>query len=699
MVLSFLINIEHSLWWLSVCILVATGITILLYRKDEKLEEATLWQKRVMYSARFLSIFIITFFLLKPFIQFLIKKIEPPHIVFLYDNSASINSEKDSSFYYELYQKTFPKIEEQLASHNISSYHYYFSETIKDSSSSLFSGKYTNISKAIQNAIDLHSDRKMAAIVLISDGIYNRGANPYYLSKDLNIPIYTVGLGDTSSFADIKVENLAINKIGKTKNAIPFALDISAEQVNAKNTNLKILVDDKEVASQKIAINKNRFFKSIKSLIPPIDSGLHKITFYVQAFENEKNIENNKKELYIKIIDTQKEILLLTAAPHPDISAIQQSVNYFSTYKLDVQNIKNFNKSIKKYSLIILHELPNKKYPIAKILKESTNNKIPILSIVSPRTALNYLNKIPSGVSFSKRLNSTEQYQVTFNKDFESFYLNEEAIEYLEHTPPIIGAMLKVKANINIDILAYQKIKNIATQSPLIFFTENNHCQYGYIMGEGIWQWRIYDYQENENFQLFSSFIEKTIQYLSLRSAHQLLDCNIKNDYQETEKIQLIAQLYNKSYEKINEPDLEFELTDSLQKKYSYVFSKEENNYSLNLGMLSAGKYHYKISTHWDKMEYQKSGDFVINPIRIETEDLKANHLLLQKIAKETAANFFYPKDCEAITDSIIQNPLIKASAYNQEKLIDLITLKWLLFVIVSLLSLEWFLRKYAGSI
>ena len=697
--LFFILTVEHSWWWLIACILISAGFTLLLYRKDKKTQEASVGQKTIMYTARFLSIFILSFFLLKPLIQNFTKKIVYPHVLFLYDNSSSIVASKDSNYYQVLYKKTFAQIEKDLINHNIPTYHYYFSDKIQNTDKQLFTGKYTNIAKAIKDANNLHINRNIGAIVLISDGIYNRGENPYYLSKEINAPIYTVGLGDTNTFRDIKIENIAINKIGKTKSKIPFSIDISGTQVKNETSKLQIFSDGKEMFSKKIILDKEKYFKTIKGFISPIDSGLHKITFRLQTLKNEKNTQNNQDAVYINIINTQENILLLSDAPHPDIAAIRKTLHSFPNYKITVQSVAKFKGDIKNYRLLILDQLPSKKHPITQILKNCIRSKKPILSIVSPITAISYLNKIPSGVSFTQRINSNEQYQAHFNPHFKSFNFSDDDIKWIENAPPLIGPLLKISSTTNMEILAYQKIKNINTENPLIFFTENEHNQYAYILGEGIWQWRIFDYQENEDFLSFSNLIEKIIQYLSLRSTHNLLNCNVKTNYQENENIKITAQLYNKSYETINDAELNFELIDSLQKKYNYIFSPNENDYELDLGTLAPGKYHFNISSTREQTKYNKSGDFVVNAVNVEMKDLKANHLLLKKIAQETHASFFYPQQYSSLRDSILNNPQIKSNTYSQEKLSDLISLKWLLFVIISLLALEWFLRKYVGSI
>ena len=65
--------------------------------------------------------------------------------------------------------------------------------------------------------------------------------------------------------------------------------------------------------------------------------------------------------------------------------------------------------------------------------------------------------------------------------------------------------------------LIYQKIKNIETAKPVIATGTMNGIKTGFIFGEGIWRWRLYDYYMNENEAAFNELINQLVQYLSLR--------------------------------------------------------------------------------------------------------------------------------------------------------------------------------------
>jgi hypothetical protein len=58
-----------------------------------------------------------------------------------------------------------------------------------------------------------------------------------------------------------------------------------------------------------------------------------------------------------------------------------------------------------------------------------------------------------------------------------------------------------------------------------------------------------------------------------------------------------------------------------------------------------------------------------------------------------------YPADVESLADKIRKNELIKTVSYEDRRYEELISLKVVFFLILALLSTEWFIRKRNGEV
>jgi len=699
MILNSIITSEFSFWWLIVTVAISASLSFLLYRNDKYLKEVSKLVKYLLVGLRFLVLFFITFFLIKPFISSTKKEFFKPQLLILQDNSQSILLNKDSLYYKDDFIQKHQKLYEDLEKNDINYSVYSFSDTLVSNRKFKFNQKTTNISEALKQAIDLNIEHNIGGILLLSDGINNKGRDPYYLSKTLQVPIYTVGLGDTNSTSDVKIETIIINKIGFTEQQIPFSIDIASENIEESSATFSISENEKILFQKTININKSNFYQTIEKYLPSLPTGLHALEFKIDEQIGEYNIENNKQTVYINIVDSKQKILLLSSAPHPDIAAINSVLSKVSNIEFESYNIRNFKGQIEDYNLIILDQLPDKKNPISSILTKIKTNNTPVLSIVSNLTDLKHLNTLNADITFAHSLKKNEWLELEVNTEFSLFNLDDDLSEFLNQVPPIVAPMLKYKSENNNSILAYQKIKGIATEKPAILFTETENSKFGFILGEGLWKWKLFNFQNDGNFNQFTNLILKITQYLSIKTPKDAFIVDIKNQFEEYEAVEIHAQLYNSSLELVKNKEITFVYKDENKNEFKHSLSSKKSGYYTNLGMLKPGKYSYTISTKLKQKEISKSGFFVVVPSMLEHKQLTANHQLLKAISENTNGIYFDNDNWINIATTLKDNPHFKTKVYSTKSLSDLIHLKWILFLIVVLLSIEWFIRKYSGTI
>jgi hypothetical protein len=93
-----------------------------------------------------------------------------------------------------------------------------------------------------------------------------------------------------------------------------------------------------------------------------------------------------------------------------------------------------------------------------------------------------------------------------------------------------------------------------------------------------------------------------------------------------------------------------------------------------------------------------KSGVFVVEDMELEDLDTYADHQLLRQIAKGTGGKFFELKNGNAVLKAIQGRDDITTVSYREATFKDLADLKWLFFLLLICLSLEWFLRRWFGA-
>ena len=691
------ITTEQPFWFIIFCAGLAVGITWLLYRSDKAFRDLAKWKIWLMSALRGIFLFILAFMLLGPMLNSIRKHIEKPIVVLAQDNSESILFNRDSSYYKENYpQELSAFISEIEKQYEVQAYT--FSDEVGESFETDFSGKTSNLSQVFSEIENRYANRNVGAVVFASDGNYNSGSNPAVAAAKIKMPIYSIALGDTSLHQDIRISELNHNKFAFLGNNFPVQVYVSAQQAGNSVSKLSIKQGDKEIFSQDISIDSDTYSEIINLEIEAEKKGLQRYTVELDALENETNQFNNQHEFVIDVIDSKQKILILANSPHPDIGAIQRALESNINFEVELEKAKTFSGNVRDYNLVVLHQLPSKTNAITPILEEIRKFKVPSLFVLGTLTDVKKLNSVKAGLDINQN-NSTFEYAMAFGNDkFNLFEYSEDNQKMLGHFPPLTVPFGGYAMSNQPDILLYQQIKSIETNRPLISFHIDGDHKTGFIAGEGIWRWRLQNYFQVGNHEMFDDLINKTVQYLALRIKKERFVVKANNVFSETENILFNAETYNESYEPVNSEDVKLQISNGDETVYQYAFNKYLEAYRLDVGTFPAGDYNYLAQVTLDGKEYSKQGSFSVFPVNTEALQSRANHQLMYRIANESNGKLFYPQQMDELVAELKENKGIVPISRKEQTLSEMINLKWIFIVLMLFISIEWFMRKFHGG-
>ncbi|MCF6185463.1 MAG: hypothetical protein L3J56_12755 [Bacteroidales bacterium] len=688
----FSISAQYSLWFLPICLIGGFLYAWFLYRKNEKLKEASRLIKNLMFILRFLSVSIIAFMLLSPIIKNIGRTIEKPIIIYAQDNSESVSNDKN----------TVQKISSELkkffqANSNYIFKTYAFGENVTKTDTFNFKDKETDIAQTISELKNKYYNRNIGTIILASDGIYNKGNNPEYEVQSLNLPVYTIALGDTTTKKDLILTDIKYNKTAFLNSKLPLRIKIKADKLEGGKTYLKIFDNNQLVHNQTVIISSKEYYKTFDIKIKTGKVGFHKFKITLSGLPEEINLQNNSKQIIIEVSDKKQKILILSDAPHPDIAAIRNALKLNQNLITDYYQINKFSKSVKSYNLIILNQLPSKYNSAVTVMKQILNSNIPVIYMLGSQSSLKKFDNLNTGLTTGAYSNSPDEVTGKLNKNFNLFEINPEIETVTQNSPPLLSAFGDYKLTGLNQILFYRQIKSINTKLPLIAFLSGNK-KTAFITGEGIWRWRIFDYKLNQNHYLFNELINSIVQYMISKENKNRFNIITEKIIPENQKILIKAETYDKNFELTEVKNIKFELTDSTKNKKQFNFKKTGKTYKLNLGKLPVGDYSWKAETVINGKKFKETGIFSVISVNTEAFQTKANHKILFAMSKNTGGKMFLPDDISDLIKTIKQNNNIKPVSYNEKKSKELINFKLIFFIILILLTTEWFMRKYFGA-
>jgi hypothetical protein len=686
---------EHSIYWLIPAFVAALGLSVLSYWKESR-NEFTIKQKYALGSLRFAALFLLFFLLLHPLLMRQIEHIEKPLIIIAQDNSQSLAHGKDSSFmkneYLAMRTKMIDQLSKQYEVQLLS-----FGEKVRDEETIDYQDAMTDISAVGDYIYENFGNRNIGALILSTDGIFNQGINPLFAFDRIQVPIYTLASGDTSVRKDLSIQSVRHNKIAFRNNKIPVEIAVHALQAAGEQANLELLHQGKLIFSKKIDFNANNILHQIKTSFVVSDAGLQYFELRLTHLNDEITYLNNQKTFYIDVLESKEKIGILYEAPHPDISALKQSLNTSLNYEVEAIQIDRFEANIEEYNLLIMYGLPSIRYPLEQLLQKSKQTQTPLFFILSNTSDMAAIDKQWDALRIDARNFLINESGVALNDRFDKFSISESMRSFLDELPPLYSPYGKYDASPVLQTLLFQKIGALTTDLPLLAFAEKDNTKYGILTGEGIWRWRLTDYRKNKNHLSFDEFFGKIVQYLSLKIKKKNFVVSAHRQYSENENVKLEAQVYNETYEPVLTDNVKLLIYNSKGEQFAFQFVEDGNHYSVDAGRLPPGKYHYVATASNEKKTRKEKGQFVINPIHIELSVLQANHHVLHRLAKASGGRFYQLNRMKQMTEDLLHSKTIKPNLKYEKRFMDLMDYLLLLGLIVFFLALEWFLRKRLG--
>jgi hypothetical protein len=103
-----------------------------------------------------------------------------------------------------------------------------------------------------------YGNRNVGALVIATDGLYNRGSNPLYHVSGLQVPFFAIALGDTVVRKDVRIGRINFNKTVYLGNSFPVEVTVEARQAAGEQITLTVMEDSACFISRPVNITNNR---------------------------------------------------------------------------------------------------------------------------------------------------------------------------------------------------------------------------------------------------------------------------------------------------------------------------------------------------------------------------------------------------------------------------------------------------------
>ncbi|MFB9053712.1 VWA domain-containing protein [Formosa undariae] len=665
-------------------IILAGIVALLLALFQYKFKVKSMSKQYMLFTfLRFITIFSVLLLLINPkFEQLKLTTVKPKLLVAVDNSNSIVQLKQDDNAKKAL--KSIRSNSELNEKFNIE--YYTFGTTLNVTDSLTFSEKQTDVSSALEALQDIYKD-EVAPTILITDGNQTFGTD--YEFSSYKQPVYPIILGDTTTYVDLSIRQLNVNKYAYLKNKFPVETILVYNGKETVNTTFTVTAGKQTVYSKNITFSSTQNSEVLQFTLPANHVGLSAYKAHLKPLETEKNTANNIKNFAVEVIDETMNIAIISSYYHPDLGMLKKSIESNEQRSVSILKPSEIKSKLNDFHLVILYQPNNQFKFIFDAIKTENRNAFIISGVQTDWFFLNNQTK-----AYEHDITpQTEIYQGVFNTNYATFIVDDLDFESF---PPLLSTFGEVTFFTPFETLLYKKYGNLTTEQPLLATFEADGRREALLLGENLWQWRAQSFINKKSFNTFDNFMGKLVQYLASTKRKTRLVVDFESFYEGVNNVVIKAQFFNKNYEFDGRETLQIKLKNKeTGEETELPFVLKNNNYQVDLSHLLASEYEFTVKASNENIS--KSGTFTILEYNVEQQFLNANVTKLNQLANKTSGKSYLLSSYDSIFNDLISNKKYATIQKSTKTTLGLIDWKYVLGIIVFCLSLEWFIRKYYG--
>lgn len=709
---KFSLNLSFNGFFLILAVLIIAAYSFYNYRYTVPAVNPS--KRLFLVLLRALALTLVVLIIFEPIVSLAHKNVIEPVTLIFTDNSRSIKINDGTNREENLRSI----LNESIGSINGVNELYSFGNKVipftKDSAGKLsFEEGSTNFSSII-NAVNKNQGN-ISSILIISDGVITEGTNPVFSAEKLNIPVFTIGIGDSTSRKDIEIRNLLFNQYIYAGTPTSIVASVFNNGFAGKNTNVSLYENDRLVEQTTVTLSTDGI-QNVNFSYTPKDGGEKKITVSASSLQGEFTNANNKKVFYVNVLSNKIKVALLSGAPSPDQVFIRdilaedpnidiRSVTFIGQNKI-LEKIQP-EQMIDSADIFFLVGFPSRETSeglLNKVVKQITQQNKPFFFLLTDIVDLNRMKSLSAELPFviSRPMPGFTDVQPNIRvEESKNPMLQNNAqnpLEMWNNLPPVQQMNSEITARAESNILAGVKINNIPINKPLIISRRLGSKRSVAITAKDIWKWKLQ--MSNKNTNLFDQFVMGSLKWLNTSEAQKQVSVRTsKKVYALGERVEFAGQVYDEAFNPVS--DAEVKVTVSGAEKSEVLLNSLGNGlYEGVFETNNPGDYAFTGTASSDNRKIgSDNGRFNIGEVDLEMAEPRMNYEFLSSLSNRTGGKFFMYTNYRPVFNEInnINKQASKEKITSSE--FELWSSEWLLSLAVLIFAIEWFIRKRSGML
>jgi hypothetical protein len=578
-----------------------------------------------------------------------------------------------------------------------------------------FAGDGTDIGGALKQLKSLTTERNLQGVLLLTDGTATAGPSPLYEAEELGIPVFAIGIGDSSEPHDVLVRKVIANTITYVGNKVPVNATIKSSGASSERVEVTLLEGGKTLDRKTITLEPGTREYDVPLSFTPDQEGTNKLAVDVSHLAGEISYQNNRSSFFVKVLKSKMQVVLVAGAPSPDVSAIRRALQDDRNVELKTfigRGTGQFYEGLltdgvlRDADCVILVGYPragDSPAAIASIARAADLGK-GLFFVPSRSTDFQKLKTLEPYLPFSVPAQSEDEGQLFFSLSDDQRnhpILRSTMTDTWSKLPPVFTVGAPMRAKPESEVLARVRIQSLTTIDPLFLSRRVNRSKSLALGCYGIWRWKSYSEGIAGAEPLLENFMSNSVRWLVTRDDEKPVQVRpTKEVFAGSDPVEFTAQVYDDNYKPIDAAEISLSVTKMEQSSQLTLTSLGNGRFEGAFDPLPEGDYSYSArAVAGGRQIAEEKGTFSVGGLNNEFLDTKANKHLLQQIVLHTGGRYYEPENLHGLADDLASLPGFKVREVNIAQQLELWNKTWMLGILIALLALEWFFRKRHGML
>src|SRR5215831_15128283 len=599
-------------------------------------------------------------------------------------------------------------------------------------------GRTTDVAGALAEIAKRSSGMPLSAIVLASDGAANVSRDLDATLRELralDVPVFTVGVGDTARPMDAELTRVNMPRrvlVGSRANIDAF---VSLSGYGATRVLMNVREDGRAIKTEEFNL-RGSDTQPVKLEVTPATTGFHRYTVEITPLEGEVTVENNKQDALVEVIEGPMRILHVEGEPRWELGKIRESLSlneknvmvvslqrtgenkfYRQGIGAEQELVNGFPKTEEElfaYDGLVLGSVEASFFTTEQLrnIEAFVARRGGGLLALGGRLAFDagrYKGTViddllPLGLDGHK-IDDADSYAAVYKPQLTAAgaehpitRLNEDRAAsqktWTELPPVSISEAFKT-VKPGAVLLLEAKRAGAGPAVPLLAQQRYGRGQTLALTATDTWRWRM---RMDSKSVAHETFWRQMLRYLVSGTPRQIEVGAQQDVYVMEDTVRVVADIRDKHYQPVSDARASVRITKpsgaTIDVPLKFTSIDDVNVYTGEFKADELGQHIVDLSASSSSLgQVTAKSNLLVSDINREFYSAAQNTDLLKRIAAETGGKYYQASDLQSLLDDLTY----RKTPYSERVTKDLWDMPINFFLIVGLLSAEWFLRKREG--